>query len=68
VKFRLRDILLLLVGLAGGYIAAVTTRAGSVPFLQPARAYVSTHQVESCVGLVLVGVIVYLAGGKGGRR
>lgn len=63
-----RDTLLLIIGLAAGYVVAVATRAGSVPFLDPVRQYVATHQMESFVGLILVGVIVYLAGGKGGRR
>lgn len=61
-----RDILLLLLGVAAGYTVAVATRAGSVPFLSPVRRYIATHQMETFVGLLLVGVIVYLAGGRGG--
>lgn len=63
-----REALLLLVGVALGYVAAVTTRASQVPMLEQARHYVVTHQTESFVGLILVGVIIYLAGNKGGKR
>ena len=68
MKSSLRDSLLFLLGLAAGYVVAVITRAGNVPFLDPARQYVVTHQTESFVGLILVGLIVYLAGGKSGKR
>lgn len=69
MRFALRETLLFLVGLGVGYTVAVTTRAGKAPFLEPVRTYVATHQVESLVGLILVGTIVYLAGGKSkGRR
>ena len=63
-----RDVLLLLVGMGAGYAIAVTTRAASVPALEQARQYVMMHQMETFVFLFLVGVIVYLAGGKGGKR
>lgn len=63
-----REVLLLLVGVALGYVLAVTTRASRVPMMDQARHYVVTHQTESFVGLILVGVIIYLAGGKGGKR
>lgn len=63
-----REILLLIVGVAIGYTLAVTTRAASVPALDKVRHYVVTHQMESFIFLILVGVIIYLAGGKGGRR
>lgn len=63
-----REILLLLVGVALGYVLAVTTRASRVPMMEQARHYVVTHQTESFVGLILVGVIIYLAGGKGGKK
>jgi hypothetical protein len=69
MRFAWRETLLFLVGLCVGYTVAVTTNAGNVPFLAPVRTYVATHQMESFVGLILVGMIVYLAGGKsGGRR
>jgi hypothetical protein len=71
MRFAWRETLLFLVGLGVGYTVAVTTRAGTVPFMDPVRAYVATHQIESFVGLILVGTIVYLAGGSGrsgGRR
>jgi len=63
-----RDALLLLVGAAAGYAVAVTTRAASVPALDQARRYVVTHPIETFVFLMLAGIIIYLAGGKGGRR
>jgi hypothetical protein len=68
MRFAWREILLFFVGVGVGYTVAVTTGAGSVPFMKPARDYVATHQIESFVGLILVGIIVYLAGGSGGRR
>lgn len=63
-----RDLLLLLVGVGGGYALAVATRAASVPALEAARQYIITHQTETFVFLFLVGVIIYLAGGKSGKR
>lgn len=63
-----RDLLLLLLGVALGYAIAVITKAGNVPFLQPVRAYIASHQMEVFVGLALLGIIVYLAGGQGSRR
>jgi hypothetical protein len=69
MRLAWREPLLFLVGLGVGYTVGVSTRAIDTPFLEPVRAYVKTHQVESFVGLILVGVIVYLAGGKSkGRR
>jgi hypothetical protein len=68
VRGAWREVLLLLVGAALGYTLAVTTRAANVPMLDQARHYVVTHQTESFVGLILVGVIVYLMGSRGGKR
>jgi hypothetical protein len=68
VRGAWREVLLLLVGVALGYTLAVTTRASRVPMMDQARHYVVTHQTESFVGLILVGVIIYLAGNKGGKK
>jgi hypothetical protein len=59
-----RDILLLFLGIAVGYVVAVVTRAGAVPALQPLRRYVMANTTEVFVGLILLGIIVYLMGNK----
>jgi hypothetical protein len=77
----LRDIALVAVGaLAGYFYAALGRKPGMIPALPqklppaatglPARfeAYYRTHQAEVIVGAVLVGIILYLAFGRGGGK
>ncbi|HEY3285415.1 MAG TPA: hypothetical protein VGN26_24335 [Armatimonadota bacterium] len=75
MRGRTRDLLLLLVGAAGGYLFAthgkVRTAALSPNLLRRATHYYNTHQVEVIAGAVMLAVIVYLLttgkGGGGGR-
>lgn len=68
MRYAWRETLLFIIGVGVGYTVAVTSGAGTLPFMKPARDYVATHQIESFVGLILVGIIVYLAGGRSGKR
>lgn len=68
MKTAARDYALILFGAIIGYVAAVSTRQLSVPFLVDARAYVLTHRIEVSIGIVMLGLIIYLGGGGSGRR